>query len=263
MPGAELFAHVRNGDLLAVAAPLALRKRNAEHLESESEGESPPKDAPVPLKATSSSKRVKPSKSSEITEKKTNQEKKSTRSTQVKGVEREENSERDDHAQPQDDDAPSDKPTSGEVENAAKRKGGAKTTGKKQMTKENGNMKAPTTSKMQTRSRKQKSPSPAGEEVTETMVGDDHVANEDGNTSDGEQDHTDAFLKGFESSESDDPSGDEGFQPGQDVPRIPNIKGAAEKSANGKKNNKEQKQSGVLYIGLVHTHQDGQSSRKS
>ncbi|KAI9887601.1 MAG: hypothetical protein M1823_000585 [Watsoniomyces obsoletus] len=210
-PGAEIKAHYLKGDLLAVAAPLALRKRTAEHLESENEDERPLQDVPAPAEDVSRPKRVKSLKLTEPDHQETVGKKSSEKN----------------------------KKTTDERKTLATKTQVAKTPNKKQGAKEAGKANDATMSKMSTRSqKKQKSPAPAGDE--------------DGDMSDDdEEDHTDAFLKGFESSDSEDPSGDEGFKAGQEVPRIPKVKGVANGSANGKKTNEGQKQSGVLYIGRI------------
>jgi nucleolar protein 15 len=76
-------------------------------------------------------------------------------------------------------------------------------------------------------------------------------------TSDGEEsadeddDHTAALIKGFESSDDEDNSGDEGFEPGQEVPSIPDSKQVKRKLAKAKKRAAEKveaEEPGVIYI---------------
>jgi nucleolar protein 15 len=66
-----------------------------------------------------------------------------------------------------------------------------------------------------------------------------------------EDDHTAAFIKGFESSDDEDPSGDEGFEPGQEVPSIPDSKQVKRKLQKAKKRAAEKvepEEPGVVYI---------------
>ena len=68
-----------------------------------------------------------------------------------------------------------------------------------------------------------------------------------------EDDQTDALIKGFESSGDEDASEDEGFEPGQQVPAIPDSKQVKRKMRKKEKRNKVEpehpEQRGVVYVG--------------
>ncbi len=71
----------------------------------------------------------------------------------------------------------------------------------------------------------------------------------DENEGDGD-DQTAALLKGLESSEEEDVSGDEGFEQGQDVPALPDAKLNKKLKVVGRKG--EGSEPGVVYVGYVH-----------
>ncbi|KAL1957149.1 hypothetical protein VTO42DRAFT_6292 [Malbranchea cinnamomea] len=67
-----------------------------------------------------------------------------------------------------------------------------------------------------------------------------------------EDDQTAALIKGFESSdEEEDPSGDEGFQPGQEVPKIPDSKQIKRKLRKMKMREEEPEEPGVVYVSRI------------
>lgn len=64
-----------------------------------------------------------------------------------------------------------------------------------------------------------------------------------------EDDQTAALIRGFESSDDEeDPSGDEGFRPGQEVPKIPDSKQIKRKLRKMKKRDEEPEEPGVVCI---------------
>lgn len=68
--------------------------------------------------------------------------------------------------------------------------------------------------------------------------------------SDDEGDQTVALIRGFESSGEEDVSGDEGFEPGQDIPQIPDSKQVKRKLRKLKKSNSDEPEKpGTVYIG--------------
>lgn len=65
-----------------------------------------------------------------------------------------------------------------------------------------------------------------------------------------EDDQTLALIRGFESSGEEDISGDEGFEPGQDVPQIPDSKQVKRKLRKLKKSHSDEPEKpGTVYIG--------------
>ncbi|KAI5285519.1 hypothetical protein KEM54_000511 [Ascosphaera aggregata] len=110
--------------------------------------------------------------------------------------------------------------------------------------------------------KKAKAPSPVEEsseegeeeEEEEDREGSSEARDEGENSeSDGEQgfDQTAALIQGFESSDDEDISGDEGFKPYQQVPAIPDSKQVKRKLKNKKKELVEQEEPGVVYVGRI------------
>ncbi|PGH08269.1 hypothetical protein AJ79_06055 [Helicocarpus griseus UAMH5409] len=66
-----------------------------------------------------------------------------------------------------------------------------------------------------------------------------------------EDDQTAALIQGFESSGDEDISGDEGFEPGKEVPAIPDAKQMKRKLRKMKKTSTETEEPGVVYVGRV------------
>ena len=65
-----------------------------------------------------------------------------------------------------------------------------------------------------------------------------------------EDDRTAALIRGFESSGDEDESGDEGFNPDQPVPKIPDSKKAKRKILKKQKENKQEaEEPGTVYVG--------------
>ncbi|DAA74677.1 TPA_exp: Uncharacterized protein A8136_3215 [Trichophyton benhamiae CBS 112371] len=66
-----------------------------------------------------------------------------------------------------------------------------------------------------------------------------------------EDDQTIALIRGFESSGDEDPSEDEGFEPGQEVPRIPDSKKAMKAIRKKKKESSAPEVPGTVYVGRI------------
>lgn len=66
-----------------------------------------------------------------------------------------------------------------------------------------------------------------------------------------EDDQTLALIRGFESSGDEDPSEDEGFEPGQEVPKIPDSKKAMKAIRKKKKESSAPEEPGTVYVGYV------------
>ncbi|KAM5434067.1 nucleolar protein [Microsporum canis] len=66
-----------------------------------------------------------------------------------------------------------------------------------------------------------------------------------------EDDQTLALIRGFESSGESDVSEDEGFEPGQEVPKIPDSKKAMKAIRRKKKENPEPEEPGTVYVGRI------------
>ncbi|KAE8145282.1 hypothetical protein BDV25DRAFT_74034 [Aspergillus avenaceus] len=67
-----------------------------------------------------------------------------------------------------------------------------------------------------------------------------------------DDDRTTALIKGFESSGDEDESGDEGFDPDQPVPKIPDSKKAKRKILKKQKENKQEtEEPGTVYVGRI------------
>ncbi|OJJ44780.1 hypothetical protein ASPZODRAFT_100943 [Penicilliopsis zonata CBS 506.65] len=66
-----------------------------------------------------------------------------------------------------------------------------------------------------------------------------------------EDDQTTALIKGFESSGDEDASDDEGFDPDQPVPRIPDSKKAKRKILKKQKKSDEPDEPGTVYVGRI------------
>ncbi len=64
-----------------------------------------------------------------------------------------------------------------------------------------------------------------------------------------EDDQTEALLKGFESSDENDASGDEGFEKGQEVPSLPANKKLQKKLKGAK--DIQSDSPGIIYVGFV------------
>jgi nucleolar protein 15 len=101
---------------------------------------------------------------------------------------------------------------------------------------------------------KAKKPEPVVEESDDEdneqvpVVSDDSSEDEEDDTLD---DQTAALIKGFESSGDEDESGDEGFDPDQPVPKIPDSKKAKRKILKKQKKHGEPEAPGTVYIGRI------------
>ncbi|KAL1965110.1 hypothetical protein VTN77DRAFT_6023 [Rasamsonia byssochlamydoides] len=76
-------------------------------------------------------------------------------------------------------------------------------------------------------------------------------SNVDADSDEGEDDRTAELIKGFEGSGDEDPSEDEGFDPNQPVPRIPDSKKTKRKILKKQKKNDEDEEPGTVYIGRI------------
>ncbi|KAH1332582.1 hypothetical protein KXV58_004371 [Aspergillus fumigatus] len=101
---------------------------------------------------------------------------------------------------------------------------------------------------------KAKKPEPVVEESDDEdnqqvpVVSDDSSEDEEDDTLD---DQTAALIKGFESSGDEDESGDEGFDPDQPVPKIPDSKKAKRKILKKQKKHDEPEVPGTVYVGRI------------
>lgn len=96
-------------------------------------------------------------------------------------------------------------------------------------------------------SKKAKKAEKAVEESDEEIVGD--VISEPGSGEEDLDDQTAELIKGFESSGDEDASEDEGFNPDQPVPRIPDSKKAKRKILKKQKKGDAPSEPGTVYIG--------------
>ncbi|KAJ5081469.1 Nucleotide-binding alpha-beta plait-containing protein [Penicillium alfredii] len=88
------------------------------------------------------------------------------------------------------------------------------------------------------------------EDVDVVVSDESEVDGED----EGEDDQTAALIKGFESSGDEDESGDEGYKPGQPVPKIPDSKKTQRKILKKQKQKDTPEEPGTVYIGYVITY---------
>ncbi|GIK03733.1 hypothetical protein Aspvir_007807 [Aspergillus viridinutans] len=101
---------------------------------------------------------------------------------------------------------------------------------------------------------KAKKPEPVVEESDDEdneqvpVVSEDSSEDEEDDVLD---DQTAALIKGFESSGDEDESGDEGFDPDQPVPKIPDSKKAKRKILKKQKKHDEPKAPGTVYVGRI------------
>jgi nucleolar protein 15 len=109
---------------------------------------------------------------------------------------------------------------------------------------------APTPKKSAAKKSAPKSKKP--EPVVESEEEDEDVisaAEESEAEEDAEDDQTAALIKGFESSDDEGESGDEGYKEGQPIPKIPDSKKAQRKLAKQQKANGAPEEPGTVYIG--------------
>ncbi|KAJ6030123.1 uncharacterized protein N7446_000814 [Penicillium canescens] len=97
---------------------------------------------------------------------------------------------------------------------------------------------------------KTKKPEPVveSEEEDEDVIS---AAEESEAEDDAEDDQTAALIKGFESSDDEGESGDEGYKEGQPIPKIPDSKKAQRKLAKQQKANGAPEEPGTVYIGRI------------
>ncbi|ODM22328.1 hypothetical protein SI65_03174 [Aspergillus cristatus] len=111
---------------------------------------------------------------------------------------------------------------------------------------------APKAEKASTKSsKKQKEPTP---EESEEEEAEDNASASEGSDDEGEDDQTAALIRGFESSGDEDASDDEGFDPKQPVPNIPDSKKAKRKILKKQKKAAEEGENqtpGTVYIGRI------------
>ncbi|KAE8321659.1 hypothetical protein BDV39DRAFT_185338 [Aspergillus sergii] len=103
-------------------------------------------------------------------------------------------------------------------------------------------------------STKAKKPEPVTEESDDGEMDDEESAASGASASEDEEedDRTAALIRGFESSGDEDESGDEGFNPDQPVPKIPDSKKAKRKILKKQKENKQEaEEPGTVYVGRI------------
>ncbi|KAE8310863.1 hypothetical protein BDV41DRAFT_543440 [Aspergillus transmontanensis] len=103
-------------------------------------------------------------------------------------------------------------------------------------------------------STKAKKPEPVAEESDDREMDDGESAASGASASEDEEedDRTAALIRGFESSGDEDESGDEGFNPDQPVPKIPDSKKAKRKILKKQKENKQEaEEPGTVYVGRI------------
>ncbi|KAE8337632.1 hypothetical protein BDV24DRAFT_139609 [Aspergillus arachidicola] len=103
-------------------------------------------------------------------------------------------------------------------------------------------------------STKAKKPEPVAEESDDGEMDDEESAVSGASASEDEEedDRTAALIRGFESSGDEDESGDEGFNPDQPVPKIPDSKKAKRKILKKQKENKQEaEEPGTVYVGRI------------
>ncbi|KOC17623.1 rRNA processing protein [Aspergillus flavus AF70] len=103
-------------------------------------------------------------------------------------------------------------------------------------------------------STKAKKPEPVAEESDDGEMDDEESAASGASASEDEEedDRTAALIRGFESSGDEDESGDEGFNPDQPVPKIPDSKKAKRKILKKQKENKQEaEEPGTVYVGRI------------
>ncbi|GJP87862.1 hypothetical protein CBS63078_5317 [Aspergillus niger] len=119
----------------------------------------------------------------------------------------------------------------------------------KKSKKEDGTAAPATKSKPAKTNTKAKKAEPVPEESEEE---DESAASDASQSEDEEDDRTAALIKGFESSGDEDESGDEGFNPDQPVPKIPDSKKAKRKILKKQKENAGQaEEPGTVYVGRI------------
>nr|KMM73523.1 MKI67 FHA domain-interacting nucleolar phosphoprotein [Coccidioides posadasii RMSCC 3488] len=93
------------------------------------------------------------------------------------------------------------------------------------------------------KAKEKKEPFKKSKKEVEVLADNDHES---------EDDHTLALIRGFDSSGEEDISGDEGFEPGQAVPQIPDSKQVKRKIRKLKKNHTDEpEEPGTVYIGRI------------
>ncbi|GAQ37290.1 hypothetical protein AtubIFM55763_000578 [Aspergillus tubingensis] len=118
----------------------------------------------------------------------------------------------------------------------------------KKSKKEDGSAAPATKSKPAKANTKAKKAEPVVEESEE----DESAASDASQSEDEEDDRTAALIRGFESSGDEDESGDEGFNPDQPVPQIPDSKKAKRKILKKQKENAGHvEEPGTVYVGRI------------
>ena len=282
VPGADLFEHIKKRDLLSIAAPLASRKRAADFYDSDSadgndDQQRIPASKPKKVKkskdvieskkepsvtrpiTTGNIKRPddarphgKPKKPSEkilaqvhaendSPKKSITAEKKSSKPAQEKSIVKQSK---------QDSSSKKGNIQSPEVRTLARHKSDSSQT-KVSATK--GSVEAPkqqSSEENAARWKRSKRVREKGRNIPREADPVDHsIASDIQESSEDEEDQTAALLKGFESSESEDSSGDEGFEQGRPIPKIPSTQKTQSKLAQIKEDGNGE--TGVLYVGLV------------
>ncbi|KAJ5787353.1 Nucleotide-binding alpha-beta plait [Penicillium paradoxum] len=96
-----------------------------------------------------------------------------------------------------------------------------------------------------------KKPEPVVESEEEDVEMDASPADESEAEVDGDDDQTEALIKGFESSGDEDESDGEGYKEGEPIPKVPDTKKAARKLAKQLKKNGPPEEPGTVYIGRI------------
>ncbi|RHZ73450.1 hypothetical protein CDV55_106790 [Aspergillus turcosus] len=129
---------------------------------------------------------------------------------------------------------------------------------KKKSKKEDGTAAPATKAKTSAAAAKPKAKKPEPEPVVEESDDEDDekvpVISEDSSEDEEDDvldDQTAALIKGFESSGDEDESGDEGFDPDQPVPKIPDSKKAKRKILKKQKKHGEPEAPGTVYVGRI------------
>ncbi|KAJ5963416.1 uncharacterized protein N7479_003292 [Penicillium vulpinum] len=98
---------------------------------------------------------------------------------------------------------------------------------------------------------KTKKPEPVVESEEEVAEEDLSPANESEAENDGDDDQTEALIKGFESSGDEDESDGEGYKEGEPIPKAPDTKKAERKLAKQLRKDGPPEEPGTVYIGRI------------
>ncbi|KAJ5474737.1 Nucleotide-bindingalpha-beta plait [Penicillium sp. IBT 31633x] len=98
---------------------------------------------------------------------------------------------------------------------------------------------------------KTKKPEPVVESEDEDVEEDASPAVESEGEAEGDDDQTEALIKGFESSGDEDESDGEGYKEGEPIPKIPDTKKAERKLAKQLRKNGPPEEPGTVYLGRI------------